>query len=159
MRLILPGELAKHAISEGTKSVTKVSRPLDMQGGFSDGCHLSSSPALVPSKLSVVFILSFDSLSSRVPYVVVFHTSFCCIRSCGYLTCFTLTIPSPLELALTPPGQDDGKKSAGYLRQNSRTSIPLSVPSWGAIITVACIQGLKIRIPAPLSTGYDFHPS
>ena len=27
VRLILPGELAKHAISEGTKSVTKVSRP------------------------------------------------------------------------------------------------------------------------------------
>ncbi|KAL5480964.1 hypothetical protein ACEPAI_9905 [Sanghuangporus weigelae] len=27
VRLILPGELAKHAISEGTKSVTKVSKP------------------------------------------------------------------------------------------------------------------------------------
>jgi histone H2B len=26
VRLILPGELAKHAISEGTKSVTKVSK-------------------------------------------------------------------------------------------------------------------------------------
>ncbi|THU91176.1 hypothetical protein K435DRAFT_674724, partial [Dendrothele bispora CBS 962.96] len=28
VRLILPGELAKHAISEGTKSVTKASFPL-----------------------------------------------------------------------------------------------------------------------------------
>ena len=28
VRLILPGELAKHAISEGTKSVTKVRIPL-----------------------------------------------------------------------------------------------------------------------------------
>ena len=28
VRLILPGELAKHAISEGTKSVTKVRHPL-----------------------------------------------------------------------------------------------------------------------------------
>lgn len=27
VRLILPGELAKHAISEGTKSVTKVRSP------------------------------------------------------------------------------------------------------------------------------------
>ena len=28
VRLILPGELSKHAISEGTKSVTKVCRSL-----------------------------------------------------------------------------------------------------------------------------------
>ena len=35
VRLILPGELAKHAISEGTKSVTKVSYMSYPDGAFS----------------------------------------------------------------------------------------------------------------------------
>ena len=70
VRLILPGELAKHAISEGTKSVTKVRLyHLDCQGNLVNDSLLSSSPALVPSKLSVFVVLSFDSLCS------LYHTS------------------------------------------------------------------------------------
>jgi len=67
VRLILPGELAKHAISEGTKSVTKVSqlswdarRPLTtpnlvLQRWYQVNCQLFSSYLI--------------SLCSRVPYL------------------------------------------------------------------------------------------
>ena len=61
VRLILPGELAKHAISEGTKSVTKVCYS-------SLSCTLSyalpSSPALVANKL----FLSMLCILSSPPY-------------------------------------------------------------------------------------------
>ncbi len=49
VRLILPGELAKHAISEGTKSVTKVCNLL-----FVDRACLTSSPVLV-GRCQVIF--------------------------------------------------------------------------------------------------------
>ena len=82
VRLILPGELAKHAISEGTKSVTKVrhahpGRKVDLlttlsylvlQRWYQVNCRLFSS--------------CFASSCSHVPYAATFHTSFCCIRSC-----------------------------------------------------------------------------
>ncbi|KAG1743371.1 histone-fold-containing protein [Suillus occidentalis] len=46
VRLILPGELAKHAISEGTKSVTSKHRLIQISNGFNHRlrilCHLFS---------------------------------------------------------------------------------------------------------------------
>ena len=45
VRLILPGELAKHAISEGTKSVTKVSRSSRTLPISSADCCLQFSSA------------------------------------------------------------------------------------------------------------------
>ena len=83
VRLILPGELAKHAISEGTKSVTKVRHFRLSLETIPNDYLLSSSPALVPSKLSAVLVVSSDPFCIHVSYVE-FHTSFCCIRSCGY---------------------------------------------------------------------------
>ena len=68
VRLILPGELAKHAISEGTKSVTKVGGFVsgELQGVQPDDFQFSS-PAPVPSKpLAVASYLI--SLCSRVSY-------------------------------------------------------------------------------------------
>ena len=53
VRLILPGELAKHAISEGTKSVTKVRSLLGLDFGFLL-IVASSSRARVPSRLRIV---------------------------------------------------------------------------------------------------------
>ena len=98
VRLILPGELAKHAISEGTKSVTKVRQSHGLRDNLPDN-SLSSSPALVPNKLST--ILCFASLCSRVPYAIVFHTSFCCIRPCGISNLIDMITPSCLELPLS----------------------------------------------------------
>jgi len=105
VRLILPGELAKHAISEGTKSVTKVRQSHESRDNLPDE-PLSSSPALVPNKLSIVLILYLLSLCSRVPYVVVFHTSLCCIRSCGISNLIDMIMPSCLELQLSIPARD-----------------------------------------------------
>ena len=86
VRLILPGELAKHAISEGTKSVTKVRlHRLDCQGNVVNDSLLSSSLALVLN--NCLFLLSCLSIRCVVCTIHrLFHTSFCCIRSCGYLT-------------------------------------------------------------------------
>ena len=36
VRLILPGELAKHAVSEGTKAVTKFTPPKSVDPSFED---------------------------------------------------------------------------------------------------------------------------
>ena len=109
VRLILPGELAKHAISEGTKSVTKVRQSRGSRDNLPDD-SLSSSPAPVPNKLSVVFTLCLLSLCSRVPYIVVFHTSLCCIRSCGISNLIDMITPSCLErpLNITPHETSDG---------------------------------------------------
>jgi len=135
VRLILPGELAKHAISEGTKSVTKVRQSHGSRDNLPDD-SLSSSPALVPNKLSVL-ILYLLSLCSRVPYVVAFHTSLCCIRSCGISNLIDMITPSYLEL---PPEHYNPRDERWRRRhhnllhyQNSRTSIPLSVPSYKVI--------------------------
>lgn len=69
VRLILPGELSKHAISEGTKSVTKVSFiPLSLLTLLSDWCLLYSSQAqqskmdqsfFIPYCISTVYFISF----------------------------------------------------------------------------------------------------
>merc|ERR1712046_202222 len=57
IRLVLPGELAKHAVSEGTKAVTKFSNAL---AAFGDGAVCTagrrcSSPALRMLLAEVVF--------------------------------------------------------------------------------------------------------
>ena len=59
VRLILPGELSKHAISEGTKSVTKVWDTLPILILFIYATR--SSPAQVPSSLVYlrVFVSSY----------------------------------------------------------------------------------------------------
>ena len=53
VRLILPGELSKHAISEGTKSVTKVRKPSSSL--VLDLTIPSSSPAQTPSRFCHLF--------------------------------------------------------------------------------------------------------
>ena len=68
VRLILPGELAKHAISEGTKSVTKVSPhalPLRIVAYIS-----FSSRAQVPSRFSGLWFLLLYSI---VYFVFIIH--------------------------------------------------------------------------------------
>lgn len=59
VRLILPGELAKHAISEGTKSVTKVCSQFHVKSVFS--CF-ASSHLRAPSDLAVLFFLASYSV-------------------------------------------------------------------------------------------------
>ena len=65
VRLILPGELSKHAISEGTKSVTKVwSMHTSAFRLFTPSC---SSPAQVPSRLvdlALCIILLYTAILS-----------------------------------------------------------------------------------------------
>ena len=66
VRLILPGELAKHAISEGTKSVTSECLCTFFFGGGMcvDVCALQSFRQPVPSKrgLSLFFSLLYISV-------------------------------------------------------------------------------------------------
>ena len=68
VRLILPGELAKHAISEGTKSVTKVSR-----AQLGRKMTTLTTPYLVLQRWHQVNCQLFSSylisLCSRVPYL------------------------------------------------------------------------------------------
>ena len=74
VRLILPGELSKHAISEGTKSVTKVCSLASMIVGLELTLQCSS-PALAPSNwpaivvvlasVSLFLVLVFAHVSSR----------------------------------------------------------------------------------------------
>ena len=54
VRLILPGELSKHAISEGTKSVTKVWSALLFYILFTHATR--SFPAQVPSRLAYLWV-------------------------------------------------------------------------------------------------------
>lgn len=70
VRLILPGELAKHAISEGTKSVTKVSQFCLSRKTIS----LTAACCLVLQRWCQVnyqFLLS----CLLIPCVIVYHTS------------------------------------------------------------------------------------
>jgi hypothetical protein len=71
VRLILPGELAKHAISEGTKSVTKVSSSTDRSYRIVDAC-VSSSRAHQRNRLaffcSTYHCLLFRWTASAVVY-------------------------------------------------------------------------------------------
>lgn len=83
VRLILPGELAKHAISEGTKSVTKVS-----QSHLGPKRATLTIPYLVLQRWYQITVgcshfISFRCVVVYHTYVVVFRTSFCCIRLCG----------------------------------------------------------------------------
>ena len=68
VRLILPGELAKHAISEGTKSVTKVSRSqLDHKTTI-----LTASYLVLQRRYQInyrLFSSYLVSLCSHVPYL------------------------------------------------------------------------------------------
>jgi len=50
VRLLLPGELAKHAVSEGTKAVTKYLSSLGDGGGFGGFGGFGESPAEGPKK-------------------------------------------------------------------------------------------------------------
>ena len=64
VRLILPGELSKHAISEGTKSVTKVCFHIP-----SVLCHPDSLPRAV---LELGCEVSFGLVGSSVLYYCIF---------------------------------------------------------------------------------------
>ena len=63
VRLILPGELAKHAISEGTKSVTKV-----CQSRLGDETISLTTPLLVLQRWYQI---------SRLLFSVLYLVSFC----------------------------------------------------------------------------------
>ena len=143
VRLILPGELAKHAISEGTKSVTKVSRFHLNHQTIPDNPVFSSSPARVPSNLST-------GSHSLIPCVVLYHTLNFTHRSVvldgvwisqliyiGYLSDLELPLNATKhartlqDTASNPMHHTQGRVAYHPERssQNSRTSIPLSVPS------------------------------
>jgi len=70
VRLILPGELAKHAISEGTKSVTKVSR---FHLGLKTTPLTTASYLVLQCWYQVNCWLFSPYISSR--YVVMYYTS------------------------------------------------------------------------------------
>ena len=75
VRLILPGELSKHAISEGTKSVTKVCGNRSVLCSFY--LRHCSSPVQVPSRLDhlgflyhiTVYCYSIYFVSSSIYFV------------------------------------------------------------------------------------------
>jgi len=126
VRLILPGELAKHAISEGTKSVTKVGQS-----------HLGYKPTFLMIPFCTVlqcwyqvnyrsFSSYIVSLCSHVSYVVVFHTSFCCIRSCGISKLIDMITRVVLGLLLDTT-LHEVPESKGYGPASPR-SYALSVP-------------------------------
>lgn len=68
VRLILPGELAKHAISEGTKSVTKV---LAYASPHLHLCSLRPPVLIIGCQVMCSYVL-FLSISPRVVYTSVF---------------------------------------------------------------------------------------
>jgi hypothetical protein len=70
VRLILPGELAKHAISEGTKSVTKVSQTYLSR----DASFLTAAPYLVLQRRYQVNFQLFSTYLFRFGCVVMYHT-------------------------------------------------------------------------------------
>lgn len=70
VRLILPGELAKHAISEGTKSVTKVSVAL-----VGSSCPQSDLPFSV---LQRRWKISY-------PYSLVYRVYLICLLFCSFV--------------------------------------------------------------------------
>ena len=74
VRLILPGELAKHAISEGTKSVTKVSLWLNLVIFWRLTSILSSSRA--NRFLLFLFIGCCITICSHVVYFLYLSLSF-----------------------------------------------------------------------------------
>jgi hypothetical protein len=85
VRLILPGELAKHAISEGTKSVTKV-RSSSCDPLTRSLTLLSSSRAQGPNSGLITLDLGYlywDCITACVPsiyfVVVPYLPSFLCI--------------------------------------------------------------------------------
>lgn len=94
MRLILPGELAKHAISEGTKSVTKV-------GLSRESCketNLTASDLVLQRRDQVrcwlSHFISFRCVVLYHTFAVAFHTSSCCIRLCGISKLIDMITPS-----------------------------------------------------------------
>jgi hypothetical protein len=75
VRLILPGELAKHAISEGTKSVTSasfLSPPLPSATHLLTCVSLQSSPALQPSSW-IVWICLRVMFCVVLLYSLIYH--------------------------------------------------------------------------------------
>ena len=83
VRLILPGELAKHAISEGTKSVTKVSRSqVDCEVANLTSSHLVFQ-RWYQVNYQLLHLISFRCVVVYHTHAVAFHTSSCCIRLCG----------------------------------------------------------------------------
>ncbi len=73
MRLILPGELAKHAISEGTKSVTKVRLSFDELLFL--GLRFSSSHQQGPNRSHCTFSFLSFGVRSQALYnqCIFFH--------------------------------------------------------------------------------------
>src|SRR6201996_6812977 len=83
VRLILPGELAKHAISEGTKSVT--SKWLTLSPTDSLLTILSQTSLLVPSDVTSVYYWSLFLLYFLISFLLLIAW-ICCIFWFGVST-------------------------------------------------------------------------
>ena len=90
VRLILPGELAKHAISEGTKSVTKVCNVITFNLIVIHLCH--SSPAQVPSKQTSLRFLYYTIVHLLLYYTLVLVgplnvSAYCAVHNVSHVCC------------------------------------------------------------------------
>jgi hypothetical protein len=86
VRLILPGELAKHAISEGTKASCFFFVGYSFSDSFLSYSRSPSSPAQVPSKLADFFFLSWHF---RLYFYILFYSG---VQQCNISNLFSSTI-------------------------------------------------------------------
>ncbi len=104
VRLILPGELAKHAISEGTKSVTSAYSqgfpPIDIIADISV-FRILISRSQIDRRFFLLFLLSFLLICSWL-YITVFISNFTFVFSFSLVTLPTHALVRTIRKWLAP---------------------------------------------------------